>query len=118
LVNQLDHFDTVVLLVQSPLLPRGIEAGLLHWVGGGRTRILRIDISPRLHRDRLIEVLGHELQHALEALEDPAVVDGDTMRARFERIGVFRGLARDSRKPFETQAAKDIGQRIRVELAR
>jgi len=118
LVNQLAGFDAIVYLVRTPHLPQGIDAGLLHWVGGDRnTRVLRINISTRLDGDNLVATVGHELQHAIEALEDPQVVDGDTMRARFDRIERSQSRIRDSRRPMETDAALDAGRRISGELA-
>lgn len=118
LMARLEDFDAIVYLVLTPRLPRGIDAGLLHWVGGNRTRLLQIHVSSRLDADRLVSVVGHELQHAVEALDDPRVVDGETMRARFDHIGVSRSRARDSRAPFETEAAVEAGRRIGDELAR
>lgn len=118
LVRQLEGFDAIVYLVRTSHLPRGIEAALVHWVGGDRTRVLRINLSTRLAGDHLVSVVGHELRHALEALEDPAVVNGNTMRARFDRIEMSRSRVRDSRRPFETEAALEDGRRISGELAR
>ena len=78
---------------------------------GGRTRMLRIVISARLDPARRLEVLGHELAHALELSRATWVRDAESFRAFYQRIGFAV-----SKTAFETSAARDVERRVRAEL--
>jgi hypothetical protein len=70
-------------------------------------RYLRIVVTPdktRESRDRFIALIAHELQHALEVLVHPEVVDVDSMLAMYAKIGV--PLA--GRSGYETSAAHAV----------
>jgi hypothetical protein len=60
----------------------------------------------------LIGSIGHELQHAIEALSDPSVTDGAKL------YNFFRRYAPTDGNRFETTAAVNIGNSIRDELRR
>jgi hypothetical protein len=78
-------------------------------------RYLRILVTPdrtRKNRDQLIALIAHELQHALEVLTHPEVVDVDSMRAMYSRIGV--PLA--GRSGSETTAAHAVQDAVSSEL--
>ena len=60
----------------------------------------------------LIGSIGHELQHAIEALSDPA----NTTGARLYHF--FRRYAPTDENRFETTAAINAGNQIRDELRR
>jgi hypothetical protein len=72
--------------------------------------MLRILVDPNRDRRRLLAAIGHELQHAVEALSDPHVRDYHSLYAMFDRIG-STGLER-----FETQAAINAGLAVSAEL--
>ena len=78
-------------------------------------RYLRIVVTPdrtRVDHDGLIALLAHELQHALEVLAHPEVVDLDSMIAMYERIGrPLRG-----RSGFETSEAHVVQDAVASEL--
>ena len=76
----------------------------------GPNRILRILVDTRRDHDELLASIGHELQHAVEALSDPHVTDNRTICFFFDRIGSFR-LGR-----FETHAAIQAGLKVSAEL--
>jgi len=78
-------------------------------------RYLRILVTPdrtRESHDRLIALIAHELQHALEVLAHPEVVDVDSMLEMYSRIGV--PLA--GRKGYETSAAHAVQDAVLSEL--
>ena len=58
----------------------------------------------------LMGAIGHELQHALEALSDPSVTDSEKM------FFFFRRYAPTTREQFETQAAVKAGDAVEDEL--
>jgi hypothetical protein len=83
----------------------------------GRTRFLRIVLNPAVTLDRRVELLGHELQHALEIMTDSSVRDGQTLRRRFGEIGRESAGSTPRLKAFETEAARGVSIAIRRELA-
>ena len=52
----------------------------------GPNRILRIVVDTHRDHGELIAAIGHELQHAVEALSDPRVTDYHTMYSFFDHI--------------------------------
>jgi hypothetical protein len=76
----------------------------------GPNRILRIVVNTRSDHDELIASIGHELQHAAEALSDRHVTSNSTMYFFFER------MARSELGSFETDAAIQAGLAVMTEL--
>jgi hypothetical protein len=112
LVRRLDR-STVVVYVQSLVLPENLS-GRLTFVGGVQPwRYLRVEIECRQSTVNQIAALGHELQHAVEIAEAAAAVDRDSIRALYGTIGF---AVDSSGRRFESDAARDAGNRIRREL--
>jgi hypothetical protein len=75
-------------------------------------RMVRVLIAARLDPARRMEVLGHELAHALELARAPWVRDAVSFRALYQQIGFAI-----SETDFETTAAREVERRVRGELA-
>jgi hypothetical protein len=88
---------------------RGCLLGSL--IVAGPHRILRVVIRETQLADDLVASLGHELQHALEVLSEPAVTTSAEMLWLFRKIGIRSG------NMFETYDAIRVGDEIRRELA-
>jgi hypothetical protein len=80
----------------------------------GPNRLLSVVVDKRRAWSdvELIGSIGHELQHAIEALSDPSVTDGAKL------YNFFRRYAPTDGNRFETTAAVNIGNSIRDELRR
>jgi hypothetical protein len=93
----------------------GVRACLMMWMEISQcNRFLRIVIDRR-KRDSDADVtasIGHELQHAVEALSESWISDGLGLYNFFSRFAPTIG------GPFETAAAIDAGDAIRGELQR
>ena len=77
----------------------------------GENRLLRILVTPRRAPGcELIASIGHELQHALEALSDPNVRTSSGLSSFFHRIGL---KGRPHR--FETREAIRVGLAVAKE---
>ena len=87
LVDALQQTDVVVYVQPAEWLPGGTEAVTEFVATTGPARYLRIWIGIRAVRKRLIALLGHELQHALEIGRAPEVVDSATLEAFYRRSG-------------------------------
>jgi len=118
LVDQIDASSWFVF-VQQGACPAGSDTVgcLLHTVGRYHgAPYLRIRITARgRNRDHVIATLGHELQHAWEAISDPSVVDSGSLSAMFRRIG-FESERAGSTIVFETAEADRVGAVVLREL--
>jgi hypothetical protein len=69
---------------------------------GGRN--LLVLVNPRLQRTEVVGQLAHELYHAVEIAREPDVVDADSLRDLYRRIGEH-GCEQNSDICWETRAA-------------
>jgi hypothetical protein len=79
----------------------------------GPMRYLKIGLDLNCGRDRLVALVAHELQHAVEVAEALEVRDSESMVRLFERstIPMFCGGG-----CFETQAALDVQEAVLSEI--
>lgn len=88
---------------------------MLTWMTrAGDFRYVRASISMDLTPDQMIATVAHELQHAVEVIEDDSVNDEQSLVALYRRIGQQSSSASPSR--WETQAAQKTGFQVRREL--
>jgi hypothetical protein len=109
LIEELHRHDVLVYVeMDEPSEARG-STGIMSVAPG--VRFLRIRIHRRLDPRQQIEVLGHELHHALEIARAAEVVDEKSFRAFYDRIGFSTG------RGFETQEARRVEEEIRKDLS-
>lgn len=83
--------------------------------GGARYfRILVTSDPSRVNHDRLIALIGHELRHAAEVIEDERVVDVESMEAHYRRVGIPLS---DGKRGYETTEARSAGDSVLAELS-
>jgi hypothetical protein len=116
LVETLDHSDVIVYVeLKKATLPE-LGGYLSHKIiVGGGFRYVRIAIDLHGASDRLVPVLAHELQHAVEVSEHPDIHDEHGMERLFERLRVKHGCARSTCS--ESDAAIDVQATVAAELA-
>lgn len=111
LAVRLDASD-VIAYVQIVAIPaRTARTALIN--GDGPMRYLLVSLHRAETPDRLIELLGHELQHVSEIAAAPHVRDDRALGELYRRIGM--SLIASNR--FETVAAQLVARRVRRELA-
>ncbi len=76
----------------------------------GPNRFLHIRVDKRKTGRDLMVAIGHELQHAIEVLSEPGVVDTNSARLFYERV------AHTERYSFETEVAIETELRVDREL--
>lgn len=114
LVDRVEASDVFVYVGMSPLLKSSM-AGRLTWMTkAGGYRYLRAAISTDLSSDSIIASLAHELQHAVEVIEDSNVVDEKSLEKLYKRIG--RRSQASATTAWETVAAQEAAIRVRREL--
>lgn len=111
-VDTLEATDVVVYVTIEPL-PGFRRSGYLSFLShahGIRYLAVRLDSSTSSRES--IAMLAHELQHALEVAASPEVSDGRTLARLYDRIGWRAGTG-----SWETDMARSVGERVRLELA-
>jgi hypothetical protein len=114
LVETLDQSDVIVYV--GPKLTRQALGGYLAHtiVAQGGYRYLRIAVDTQGAEGRLVPLLGHELQHAVEVAQTPEARDAESLQHAFLRLAVPFGCAGTTCS--ETQAANDIEHAVNEEL--
>lgn len=104
LVSDLNMSDVIVHIESNPRIRAGFNGYLAHHVTlAGAYRFLLVVVTTELPRDRLIGVIAHELQHAVEIAEAAGVRSDADMRALFKRLD--SGRCGSGRTCTETDAA-------------
>jgi hypothetical protein len=115
LVALVQASDGIVYIEPGDCGAHAVRACLKGSVGAaGPNRLLRVMVSRR-RADSDIDFMGsigHELQHTVEALSDPATISSAALYNFFSRI------APSSSRSFETIAAINAGDAVRDELGR
>jgi hypothetical protein len=113
LVARLRASDVVVYLqCDGPAGPDG-RLTFLSSAGGYRYVVVRMARFPRAQQ---IAMMAHELQHAVEIAEMPAIVDGPSLVREYRRIGYENRWSRLPGVSFDTRAAVRIGEQVLREV--
>ena len=114
LVATLNESDVIVYIVPKATRKR-LGGYLAHNIASqGGYRYVRIAIGIAGHKHRLVPVLAHELQHAVEVAQAPDARDQQGLKRLFGRLAVGFGCDTNC---FETNAARDVEDIVRGELA-
>ena len=112
-VARLQRSDVVVYISVEPR-PPGKCPGATRFVSATRyNRFLHIVVDRRLAPKTMVALLGHELQHALEVADAPAIRDFEAFRQFYEH----QGFHNEHMGTFDSRAARETGRRVRAELA-
>jgi hypothetical protein len=113
-IDRLEQLDVIVYVEMQPALRKKL-AGKMTWLARtASNRYVRVSLSPELSQDTLIATLGHELQHALEVAEAPAIVDVASLQAYYQQHGITTSGEING---WDSHAARAIGDDVRRELA-
>ena len=115
MVDRIENGDVIVYLGVQPLLRRDHIAGLLTWMSSSkRFRYVRVSINPELPEKSAIAALGHELQHVLEVMANPSIVDATSLESFYAQHGISMRVSMNS---WDSEAARDMGDKVRRDLA-
>lgn len=115
LVDILNESD-VIVYVERKRERQALGGYLAHnIVTRGEYRYLRIGVETQGAERRLVSLLGHELQHAVEVAQSPDVRDAESLERMFSRLALKFGCGGTTCS--ETQAAKDIEHIVSEEFA-
>lgn len=110
LVDTLEMTDGIVYVVEGNC-GQGVRACLLPSVTiAGPNRLLRIVVDSRKSDEDLMGSIGHELQHAVELLDDRGIRSSTAAILRLRKMCSGCGFR------YETDAAVRAGDAVRAEL--
>jgi hypothetical protein len=106
----------VVVYVRYARLPTRIDGQLTFLSVAGGIRYVIVDLAWGRSTARRLATLGHELQHAVEILADPTIVNADSLARAYSRMGfVTEWFA--SGAAFDTWAAVNAGDQVWKEVS-
>jgi hypothetical protein len=115
LVERLDRSDVVVYLdCDGAAQRRGGRLAFISAAGG--YRYVQVRVTQLRSTDEQIAIIGHELQHAVEIADAPAVVDARSMADEYARIGYVHRRAAGAGLSFDSDAAVRAGYRVLHEV--
>jgi hypothetical protein len=113
LVARLRTSDVVVYLrCDGPAAPDG-RLTFVSAAGGYRYLVVRMARFPPAQQ---IALMAHELQHAVEIADTPAIVDGASLVREYKRIGYVNQWSSLPGLAFDTKAAVATGEQVLKEL--
>jgi len=115
MVERLRQSDVVVYIECSGPAGDGGRLAFMSAVGGYRD--LHVRVARLSHEDQQVAMLGHELRHAVEVADAPAIVDADTLAREYTRIGYVNPRV-VNRLAFDSEAAVQAGHAVLREMVR
>lgn len=112
LVDRLERGSVIVYVSMDPRMRQGLAGGIAWVTNAGALRCVRITLNPQLRATALVAGLGHELRHAVEIDDHPAIDGSDAFVALYEKIGHTGALGQGS---WDTADAIDAGTTILAE---
>lgn len=114
LVDRLRQSDVIVYLECGGTASPG---GRLTFVtAAANWRYVHVRVARLASADVQIALIGHELRHAVEVADAPAVVDLPSLAREYQRIG-FPSPGQDPGASFDSSAAIDAGYRVLREMS-
>jgi hypothetical protein len=114
LVDRIEASNVIVYVGGNPLMKSHLSGALSFVVTAGNFRYVRAMINTDQLPDPIISTLAHEFQHVVEVIDEPSVVDDDSLVRLYRRIGVSSRERPNA--GWETLAAQAMGAQVRREL--
>jgi hypothetical protein len=115
IVDRLIGTDIIVHLQCDPAAPPHVDGRLTFSAKAGGFRYIVVRLRHQANPIQFIGLLAHELRHAVEVAETPAIVDSPSLAREYGRIGYVRRNPPDAMS-FDTDAAVDAGYRVLAEM--
>ena len=112
LVEAIQHSDLIVYITARFTMAAPIDGEIHFLTMAGEHRFLHVIVRGELSPWDRCAIIAHELQHAQEIADAPAVRDGATMDALYHQIGFAAGVDRH-----ETDAARSVAIQVMREMS-
>jgi hypothetical protein len=110
MVDRIRHSDVIVYL-ECGRGTRSADGRLTFISAAGGRRYVHIRVARLASADVQIALIGHELRHAVEIADAPAVVDGESLAREYERIG-FLNANQLANTSYDSDAAVEAGYQV------
>jgi hypothetical protein len=117
LVERIQRSDVVVYVHCERYAPSRVAGRLTFVSAAGGVRYVVVRLMRLESRAQQIALLAHELQHAVEIADTPAIVDAASLAREYHRIGQVNTWSTAPGIAFDTIAAVDMGHRVLSEIA-
>jgi len=117
MAERLEQSDIVVYIRYRSFHTARLEGriGLLASARHDQRRFLVLELATGRSLLQQLVALAHELRHAVEIADAPAIIDAGTLSAHYAIIGT-RATGDSEQASFETRAACDAAAQVRREL--
>jgi hypothetical protein len=116
LVDRLIGSDVIVYLECDNFPSSGVDGRLSFATSAGGYRYVLIRMRQTRSRQQQVALLAHELRHAVEVVDTPAIVDAGSMAREYGRMGYLTRWAQLPIAAFDTAAAVQAGYEVLREL--
>ena len=119
LADAIGRTDGIVYITPGACPIRTLRACLLHKVQDtGDARYLWIRLGANADSTALVSSMAHELQHALEVLEQPKLRSQRDVLDFYQTVGSPAYGGGSLYRTYETNAAIDVTEKVRAELTK
>jgi hypothetical protein len=116
LIRRLERSDVVVYVECDADLQSRVAGRLLFVSSAGGLRYVVVRLARLRSRAQQIGILAHELQHAVEIADTPAIVDGPSLAREYRRFGHVNHWSGGEGIAFDTDAAVAMGRTVMEEI--
>lgn len=116
LAERLERSDVTVYIRIRPFADSTLDGRVTLLSRTSLQRFLVVELACGRTLVDQMATLGHELRHAVEIADAPAIVDARTMIAHYQQIGIRTSGDLSLTTTFETKAAVQSGRRVWREL--
>lgn len=116
LADRLTRSDVIVYVRPDVTAKSNSQGSLTFLSATGGFRYLVIKIPSTQSRQQKMAILGHELQHAVSIADAPSVIDSETLKKEFEKIGSVGQTAGNRGFSFDSPAAVETRRRVLSEV--
>jgi hypothetical protein len=116
LTERLSKSDVIVYVRPDVTAKSNTPTRLTFLSARGGFRYLVVRVQAGNSKQQQIAMLGHELQHAASIADAASVVDSQSLRKEFERIGKVSSASVGDDFSFESTIAEEVKRRILSEV--
>lgn len=117
LVDRLSKSDVILYVRPDVTAKANAPTKLTFLAAKGGFRYLVIRVGTGRSKDQQLASLGHEMQHAVTIADAASVVDSQSLRREFERVGKLTQPSVGDDFFFESPLAEDVRRRILSEAS-
>ena len=116
LVDRLSKSDVILYVRPDVTAKSNAPTRLTFLAAKGGFRYLVIRVQSGRSKDQQLATLGHEMQHAVVIADASSVVDSQSLKREFERVGKLTQPSVGDDFFFSSQGAEDVKRRILSEV--